>query len=306
MIERLATFAMGTRFELVLAGDDARRLRFVGEAALARIEELDRLWSLFRRDSFLSFLNAHAPRRPVRLDEDTWEILCLAVEVWRASGGLFDVTLASAMRRVGFHEDAPALPADATGADALLLDPAARTLRFTRPVALDLGGIAKGYAIDAAAAVLREHAVACALLHGGTSAVAAIGAPPGEDGWRVALAGGLGPPVALLRDRCLAVSAPHGRVVESEGRRLGHVLDPRTGAPAACAAAAAVIGPRAAIADAWAKAALIERARPSAIPPSYTVAVADGPEDRPRWRVTGPAPELIEPGDHASFAARET
>src|SRR5688572_16162287 len=98
---------MGTRFELVLGegGVDPHRLRSIGEAALAEIEDLDRRWSVFRRDSLLSFVNRNAFERPVRLDADTFALLSIAEQVRRDSGGLFDVRMGGAMRVWGFREE---------------------------------------------------------------------------------------------------------------------------------------------------------------------------------------------------------
>ena len=114
MILRLATQAMATRFELVLApsaapavnGDEAR-LRAAGEAALEEIADCDRRLSLFRRDSLLSHVNRNAARAPVRLDADTYALFEACAEVQRLSGGAFDASVAPRMRALGFHADRP-------------------------------------------------------------------------------------------------------------------------------------------------------------------------------------------------------
>ncbi len=285
---------MGTRFEIVLAGGAAARA--VGEEAIREIDDLDRRWSLFRRDSLVSFINANAAERAVRLDADTFELLELAEWIRVESRGLFDICIGAAMARWGFRSEAPgaAVEGSANDGSSAQLDPSDQTVRFARRgVSLDLGGIAKGYAIDSAIRILRRHGVTCALVHGGTSCIGAIGAPPDTPGWRVAIAGG--GPVVTLRDGCLAVSAPSGREIERDGERFGHVMDPRTGAPADCARAAAVIGPVAAACDAWAKPALIERRRPRALPPEFTSVIdraLSGPAD---WAIDGPHAGSITP-----------
>lgn len=308
MIERLAAFAMGTRFELVLAGAGAARA--AGEAALAEVEDRDRRWSAFRPDSVVSLLNREAGRRPVRVDHDTFELLALAERVRAESGGLFDVCVGDAMERWGFRGDTLTAEAwktrsrdeergGARGGDDAGAPPGSLRLRgesssvqFARGgVSIDPGGIAKGCAVDAALRVLREAGVPCALIHGGTSCVGAIGAPPGNAGWRVALGADPGAPVVTLRDACLAVSSPAGREVGADrGARLGHIIDPRTGAPAACARVACVIGPSAALCDAWAKPAIIERGRPGGLPTGYTTAIDAGGV----WWIDGPDEARVE------------
>lgn len=268
MVLRLATHAMGTRFELVLAGDDPVRLRGAGEEALREVEEVDRRLSLFRRDSLLAHVNRTAATGPVRLDADTFELFALADRVARASDGAFDPTVAPLMRALGLHGDESTAPALEWGRaraalgwrEAVRLDPPARTVHFTRPdTTVDLGGIAKGHGLDLAAAALRECGVSCALLHGGTSTVVALGAPPGRPGWRVAVGPGEAAPVALLRGDCLSVSTPTGRVAPGPTGEEHHVLDPRTGAGIGAGGArlAATLAPTAALADAWSTALLV-------------------------------------------------
>jgi thiamine biosynthesis lipoprotein len=194
----------------------------------------------------------------------------LSREVHEKSDGAFDVTVGPLMKEWGFHGGStPGPPGEAVqrelgervGFQHVALDERQRTIRFLRPgMRLDFGAVAKGFALDRAAAVLEEAGVRAALLHGGTSTVLALGAPPGEDAWNVAIkAPGAG--AAILRvvalERCaLSVSAPHGRAFEKDGAAFGHVMDPRIGAPAASAALCAVVCASAARADAWSTALL--------------------------------------------------
>lgn len=293
MLLRLAADAMGTRFEIVLGGaadDDEPLLRACGETAIEEIERWHRLLSAFAPDSVVSRINRRAADRPVKVDHETFELLLRCRELWRATAGAFDITLGALMRAWGFRDDEPArgtVHARARvelvihhGFSHVELDEPNRAVRFAREgIALDLGGIAKGWALDRAAALLRGHGVTCALLHGGTSSVVAIGAPPGEDGWRVALRDPApSGPVVLLRDRALSVSAPHGRMIERDGVALGHVIDPRTGAPAATGVAlAAVACASATDAEAWSTALLVLGERPANLDPSIeTIVVSPG------------------------------
>lgn len=257
---------MGTRFELVLAGGDPVHLRAAGEEALRLIEETDQRLSLFRRDSQLAHINRTAYARDVRLDLDTFDLLAVADLVARATGGAFDPSVAPLLRALGLHGERStvhALEPDEASAlvgwcDGVILDPSTHTVRFGRPgVALDLGGIAKGHALDLAVAALRENGVEQALLHGGTSTVVALGTPPGEEAWRVKIGNGEDAPIADLADTCLSVSAPAGRMARRGDRDLHHLIDPRTKTSSEGARLAAVVAPSACHADAWSTALLI-------------------------------------------------
>jgi thiamine biosynthesis lipoprotein len=141
------------------------------------------------------------------------------------------------------------------------LCPDGRTVRFLKPgVEINLGSIGKGYALDRVAELMRmDWNLRAALLHGGHSSVYAMGTAPGEHrGWAV----GIRHPwdmekrlaVVRLRDRALATSAATFQHLEHAGRKLGHILDPRTGWPAEGIASATAIAPTAAEADALATA----------------------------------------------------
>ncbi|MBI4878813.1 MAG: FAD:protein FMN transferase [Planctomycetes bacterium] len=287
MIVRRALFAMGTRFEIALAGEGERALGDVAEAALAEIGEWDRRLSVFRQDSLLAHVNRTAGARPVRLDEDTFGLLRACLAVHRASGGAFDVTIGPAMRALGFHDAAaPACPGAAgaffIGSDGLLRDEEEHSVRFARPgMALDLGAIGKGHALDLAERVVRQAngAVQAALLHGGTSTIKAIGRPPGKEGFDVAVrlpapAGGAGPgrfARVTLADESLSVSGRFGRWLEQDGERLGHVIDPATARPITGGAAlAAALSRSARESDAWSTALIALGRRPPALGPEVT------------------------------------
>ncbi len=285
---------MGTRFEAVLAGEEEGRLRAAGEEALGSVEEEDRRWSLFRRESLLSRINARAALSPVRLDEDAFELLETCRSIHRESEGAFDPTVAPLMRSLGFHPG-PSPPIAPVGMEAVFLDATTRTVRYLHPgIALDLGAIGKGHALDLAAARLRQAGIRCALLHGGTSSAVAIGAPPGREGWRIGIRGEEGAEPRLfveLRDRALSVSAPHGRTLLRNGERLGHVLDPRSRRPEVRARAAAAISPSARLADGWSTALLVLGERPRRTPDDLTSAILD---EAGNWRIEGPDRRLFE------------
>ena len=262
---RLACAAMGTRFELVLV--DAN-VRSAGEAALDEIARWHELLNRFAPDSLLSHISRTAASRPVRLDRDTFALFKAALDVWRASGGAFDITVAPVMARNGFADSSVPARGGRVGSDAIILDEHDWTIRFDDPeTSLDLGGIAKGHALDCAAAILRDAGVTSALLHGGTSSVIAIGTPPDDSGWRVAIGRGVDAPVVMLRDEALSVS---DTASQTSPTGYHHIVDPLLQIAAPDAGAMAVIGPSAAIAEAWSTALVVLGRVPLAFPATYT------------------------------------
>ena len=265
---RLALQAMATRFELVLGGGDPVRLRAAGEEALAEIARLDRQLSFYRSTSDISWINARAAREPVRVEPALFRLLQRCCALSAATDGAFDITIAPLMRAWGFVARGGAIPDEATLAAArdsvgfshLHLDPGTSAIAFGRHgMSIDLGAAGKGYAIDAAVDILREHGVAHALLHGGTSSIHAIGTQPDGGPWRVGWGGSpQGPPLAFeLHDRALAASAVKGKSFVAEGREYGHVIDPRTGLAIVAAPAATVTGPASLECDALSTALLV-------------------------------------------------
>jgi thiamine biosynthesis lipoprotein len=249
---------MGTRFEVVvLAGRG--QLRAAGEAALDEIVRWHELLNRFAADSLLSHINRTAAARPVRLDGQTFALFETALDVWRASEGAFDVTVAPLMVRNGFSDSSVSAHAGRSGSSAIALDSNEWTIRFRRPgIALDLGGIGKGHALDCAAAILRDAGVQRALLHGGTSSAVAIGAPPNEPGWRVAIGSAPNRPVVVLRDEALSVSDPAG---QASPTGAPHIVDPASGRGVENDGPVAVIGPSCAATDAWSTALVVLRDR---------------------------------------------
>jgi thiamine biosynthesis lipoprotein len=310
---RLALGAMGTRFELLLHGDDPVFLRAAGEEALAEIERLEGQLSRFRPDSEISGINATAADRPVAVEPRLFGLLQRVERLWQATGGAFDPTIGPLMAR--WHADrTPASPEvlnearKRIGWQHVRLDPEARTIHFLRPeMSLDLGAIGKGYAVERAVQLLAEAGVASALLHGGTSTVYALGAPPGSRGWSVAVRdprdGETGSDSrhlarVRLRDQALSVSAPHGRSWVLHGVRYGHVLDPRRGEPVRGALLAALVTHSAADGDALSTALLVLGAAGTASVEAWDprcrglVAEAAGPGHLIVTRVGAPGPEI--------------
>jgi FAD:protein FMN transferase len=122
------------------------------------------------------------------------------------------------------------------GGGHVLLNPISQTVGFDAyGVELDLGGIAKGYAVDRVVGLLRRRQIAAALISGGGSTIYGLGAPPGADGWEVKLQDPIDPRkiafAIALKDRALSVARSSEKAFEAGGVRYSHIMDPRTGRP---------------------------------------------------------------------------
>lgn len=261
-------YAMGTILEITLeppGGSDGRALL---DRAYARAEALERLLTSFDEDSALMRFNRAAGAGPRPVPPDLARVLAESVALGRATGGAFDVTVGPLVRlwqqaaAQGRRPTPEALAAARArvGADGIRVDLEAGTAALARPgMAVELGGIAKGYALDRIGEELRAAGVTRALLSFGQSSLLALGAPPGADGWRLLVrrpdGGFVG--VATLRDQAASVSQTLGQFTEIEGRRYGHLVDPRSGEPLVRNALAMVLAASATEAEAWSKALLV-------------------------------------------------
>ena len=253
-------YLMGTVAEVrVYAAADSRRAASALEAAVEELRTVDRLMAVQRPDSEVSRLNREAAGGPVAVDRRVVEVLQASVEASRITKGAFDVTVLPAVRRWGFTDGRPVVPAAGpapaiAGAGSLVIDPVAGTVAFrSADAAVDLGGIGKGYGLDRARDVLRDHGVTSAWLDLGGH-IATLGTPPDAPRWRVGLRdprhGGALLGVVEIDEASVSTSSDEQQWVDDHGQRRGHLFDPRTGAPAKTPASTTVIARSATLADA--------------------------------------------------------
>ena len=257
-------YAMGTLLEMQLHGSDAEALALAGQRGLREVTELEARLSRWDPSSDISRLNG-ATGSVVAVDEEVAALLNRALQLQQATEGSFDVTVgplvqlwieAAASDRLP-SEEALAATRAKVGAARLVVLPQSRVV-LADGSRVDLGGVAKGYALDRVRAGLGPE-VEAALLSFGQSSSWAIGAPPGAPGWRLLARspdGGFAG-VLTLRDRALSVSGSLGQWSEIEGRKYGHVIDPRTGVPLVTRRQALVVSRDATDAEALSKAVLI-------------------------------------------------
>lgn len=207
-------------------------------AAFARIAELEQILSDWRPSSELRRLTATPGRdwRPV--SPALGAVLAQALEVAAASDGAFDPTIGALtvlwreQRRTGHAPDPGALAAARATVDwrAIELDTAAHRVRFRHDgIRLDLGGIAKGWILDRALDVLRQHGTPHAMIEAGGDLVAGA-APLGSDGWRIAIRTTSGDSIIVIHDGALATSGPSAQsIIDEHGVVRSHVIDPASG-----------------------------------------------------------------------------
>jgi thiamine biosynthesis lipoprotein len=200
------------------------------------------------------------------VNAELFSLLILARDLHERTAGAFDMAAGSLVRTWGFLRRRGRTPTAeelvraraSAGMQWVELDTAGSRVRFTRPgVELNPGAIGKGWAIDRVMERLRDCGVTGALVHGGASSVRAIGAQgialPGRRAWPVGVRHPLRPGRRLatvqLDDKALGTSGSGTQFFIERGRRLGHILDPRTGVPAEGVLSATVVAPTAAEAD---------------------------------------------------------
>ncbi len=235
---------------------DAAKATAAADRIAAELQALHDTINIFDPQSELSRLNAAAAAAPVTCGECLWDILQAGRRAYRLSDGLFDISVGPLMRLWGFHRKRQELPAAAdisaartlVGLDKVIFNDADRSVSFPQAgMYLDLGGIAKGYALDMAAGLARDCGADSGLLDLGGNVLALPRPPPGRTAYTVGIRNPLAPESVLgtvpIHAAAIASSGGYERFVEIQGRRLGHIIDPRTGEPAIGCAGVSVMTP---------------------------------------------------------------
>jgi thiamine biosynthesis lipoprotein len=255
--------SMACLYAIEAYGPEKEALPRILDEALDEVDRIDRLMSHYKADSPLSRLNQEAARRPVVVEPELFDFILDAMRYNSATGGAFDITVGPLMKAWGFFHGEGHVPASRdlaaarrlVGPSHVRLDPVSRTIRFDQAgVELDLGGIAKGYAIDRVVRLLRARHVSAALVSAGGSTIYGLGAPPGRDGWDVAIQDPLDARktarAITLRNGAISVAGRSEKSFESGGVFYSHIMDPRTGTPAQGVLSVAVLAASGTAADA--------------------------------------------------------
>lgn len=252
---------MGTDARLEVIAPDGAAARRMLAAAVPALRAVESLMSTYRPDSDVSRLNREGAHRPVELADDTRTVLREALRMSRLTGGAFDVTYAPlrtlwrrAQRTGSVPDEADLARALAlVGWEKLLLE--GRTARLAEAgMEVDLGGIAKGYAIDLAAGALQSAGARAGIVDVGGD-LRLLGEPEPGGRWRVRVKT---PPgvqeriVLALPPGAVTTSGDYARTFIVGDRAFSHIMDPRTGRPVADVPSVTVLAPEAIVADALA------------------------------------------------------
>ncbi|HOD49481.1 MAG TPA: FAD:protein FMN transferase [Candidatus Hydrogenedentes bacterium] len=259
--------AMGTDFEFTLytgpGAESTAEIVRIADLAIASVRDLEEQISQWKPQSQTTYINRHAAEEPVRVSPEVFDLLQTCKTVYAETGGAFDVTVGPLVELWGFYKGEGHLPSDEelrgavarVGLEKVTLNEGERTVAFSeKGMHLDFGGIGKGLALEVAAEVIRSYGVSSGILHGGTSSVLAIGAPPGEPGWTVRIRNPYNTNKYIdevcLKDESLSTSASYEKWFELEGKKYCHIFDPRTGLPVEGMVSATAIVPSGTLSDA--------------------------------------------------------
>lgn len=255
------TMGTGAAFTFWAAPEAAEEAAKNGRAEFDRVV---RTCNLYDPESELSRLNRSAAETPFSCSDELWVLLCEARQAYEFSGGAFDITAKPLMDLWGFYRRrGDALPSEAeiaevkkrVGLDKVLFDDEKQTVKFTVPgMAFDLGGIAKGYAVDQAAEAALQAGVRRGVIDLGGNLRLLPEPPPGKPFYRVGIRNPknrdeLLPEPLELRNASISTSGDYERYVTIGKQRYGHIMNPKTGLPTQADYSVTVIAPSAMLAD---------------------------------------------------------
>jgi thiamine biosynthesis lipoprotein len=248
--------SMGTVFTVAVYGRDRTFLAEVVEEVFEEVDRLEQQMSNYKPSSELSAINREAASHPVVVEPGLFHLLEISVRRSQETDGAFDITVGPLMKAWGFFPGRGRLPTPVeisqvlkrVGYQHLKLDAGRRTIKFDESgVEIDLGGIAKGYAVDRAVGILRSNGITSALVSSGASSIYALGSPPGSRGWKITVrdpydahkAGD----VLHLQNYSVSVSGSYEKFFKIAGKNYCHIMDPHTGWPVPNTLSTVVLGP---------------------------------------------------------------
>lgn len=281
---RVAFKAMGCPCEIRIKATDENEAAAQIKIGRCEIERLETKYSRYRDDSVTTQINrSSGDARGLTVDDETAALLDYAAQAHTQSGGLFDIT-SGVLRRVWDFRGTRLPTAEAVNALLPLvgwgkLDWQRPRLRLPASMELDLGGLVKEYAADCAARLCREAGARHGLVDLGGD-IALIGPHADGSAWRVGIRHPRTPEIAIadveLAAGAIASSGDYERFIEHDGRRYGHILDPRTGWPVEGLSSVSVLAEHCLIAGT-----------------ASTIALLKGADEGPHWLAELGLPHLF-------------
>jgi thiamine biosynthesis lipoprotein len=233
---------MGVDFHLKFYAPDQAAAERIARQAYARVEQLNGIFSDYEPGSELNRLCHRPAGQPVKVSRELFDILQRAQKLARETGGAFDITAGPFIRQWRQARRQQKLPSNQAlaavksrvGFEKIKLNPRNRTVTLmAENMQLDLGGIAKGYAVDEAMKILKANCIRRAFV-AASGDMLMSGPPMGREGWRVEIRsvdqfGNLYPRTAHLKHQALSTSGDTEQFIEIDGRRYSHIVDPLTG-----------------------------------------------------------------------------
>ena len=249
---------LGTIVSLVFYSDNRAEAKALGKRCFEKVVELDGVFSDYRDDSELMGLCKRAHKEPVPVSDELFAVLSCALKISAQSGGAFDITVGASskawrLQRQGKQTDL--VPAGSADYQDVILDQGKKSVRFNKPLQLDLGGIAKGYIADELARILKQGGTGhFAVSVGGEIVVGE--APPERKGWKIRLEDARQQVIGTveLSHTAVSTSGDSYQFAEIEGKRSAHVIDPQTGKGKEDLCNVTVIAASGMLADGWATA----------------------------------------------------
>jgi thiamine biosynthesis lipoprotein len=257
---------MGTRIAVEVWNDDPAAGAAAIDAVIAEMHRIDELMSVYKPESQLSRVNRDAAQAPVKVDPELSRLISRALEFSEMSAGAFDITYASVGYLYDYREHKHPTEAQIQAAlpavnwRHVLVDPVASTVRFRMPgVRIDLGGIAKGHAVDSSIAILKARGIKNATVTaGGDSRILGdrrgrpwiVGIRHPDDRSRVIAR-------IPLEDSAISTSGDYERFFDEDGVRYHHIIDPKTGKSPHGVRSVTVIAPTSTIAEGLTKSVFI-------------------------------------------------
>lgn len=258
--------AMGTHLQFAAFTNpavDAKKTREAFDAAIAEIRRVEAIMTTWRPDSEISKINAAAGKSAVEVSDETLHIVKESIHTSEISGGTFDITFQSLHGLWKFDEDLdPHPPADKdikarlafVGFKNIVVDDAKKTVMLAKDkTKIGLGGIAKGYAVDRAVAVLEKAGLTSFFVQAGGDLFARGKKADGTD-WQAGIRDPRGDETKWfaklpLSDHAFSTAGDYERSYIVQGKRFHHIIDPRTGYPATACRSVTIWAPTALVAD---------------------------------------------------------